>query len=108
MSYDLSINNKTDVERVKKALVSVEIKEPLKNPPPKMSGQPKFAMSARCALMSKSEKVCVTQAKGRICASAAVSCPPAIPIAVCGQIIEDEQIELFKYYGIETCTVVIE
>jgi arginine/lysine/ornithine decarboxylase len=98
----------TDIQRVREAFEGLEKRESLKNHPPKMNVTPKLVMSARCALMSKSEKVEITQAKGRICASVAVSCPPAIPIAVCGQIIEDDQIELFKYYGIENCRVVIE
>ena len=41
-----------------------------------------------------------------ILASPTVSCPPAIPIVVCGEEVDDEAIELFKYYGIKTCNVI--
>jgi hypothetical protein len=44
-------------------------------------------------------------ASGRICAAPAVSCPPAIPIAVSGEIITDEHIRMFEYYDIEKIVV---
>jgi len=34
-----------------------------------------------------------------------VSCPPAIPIVVCGEVIDDAAISLMRYYGQERCRV---
>lgn len=63
-------------------------------------------ISIRQAMFSKQEKVSVENAKGRICASPTVGCPPAIPIVVSGEVITDEAIELFRYYGIREVAVV--
>ena len=47
----------------------------------------------------------VSEAEGRVCAAPSVSCPPAIPIAVSGEIITAGHIRLFEYYGIEKIAV---
>jgi len=41
-------------------------------------------------------------------AAATVGCPPAVPIVVCGERIDDAAVECFRYYGIECCLVVRE
>lgn len=63
-------------------------------------------MSVRRALMSSSREVAVEDACGEVLASATVSCPPAIPIVVCGERIDERAVACFKYYGIEKCRVV--
>lgn len=63
-------------------------------------------MSIREAMFSASETVAVSDAYGRICRTPTVSCPPAIPIAVPGEIIEKNVIDLFRHYGIDTVDVV--
>ena len=65
-----------------------------------------MAMSVREAIMKPHEMISVNEAKGRICASPTVSCPPAIPIAISGQIIGDKEIDLFNKYGIDMVQVV--
>lgn len=59
------------------------------------------AMTVREAIMSKQETVCIKNAVGRICASPTVSCPPAVPITVSGEIISKEAADVFEYYGID-------
>lgn len=63
------------------------------------------ACSIRQALFSQRETVPVEKAEGRICGAPTVACPPAIPIAVSGERIGIEAIELFRYYGIQTIDV---
>ncbi len=63
-------------------------------------------MSIRQAMFAPAETVPVETALGRICASPAVSCPPAVPIAMAGETITPEALTLFRYYGIETVSVV--
>ena len=63
-------------------------------------------LTVRKAMFSKQEIIRVEDAKGRVCASPMVGCPPAIPIVVSGEIITDEAIELFLYYGIKEISVV--
>ena len=56
--------------------------------------------------MSPCEIIPVSAAEGRICASPAVSCPPAVPIVISGEKITAEDIDLFEHYGIKTVSVV--
>lgn len=63
-------------------------------------------MSIRSAIFAASEVVDVNTAKGRICASPTVSCPPAVPIVMSGEIINADHVKLFEYYGIEKVSVV--
>ena len=63
---------------------------------------PKEAIFAPC------ESVAVKDSLGRILASPTVSCPPAIPVAVCGEIIDEDAIRCFEYYHINTILVVKE
>ncbi|AMJ42488.1 amino acid decarboxylase [Anaerotignum propionicum] len=65
-------------------------------------------MSIREAMFARRCTVKVEQALGRICATPAVSCPPAIPIAISGERITEEMIRLFFLYGIEEIDVVVE
>lgn len=68
----------------------------------------KQAMTIREALLNPMETVSVEKAVGRILASATVGCPPAVPIGVCGEIVEPWMVEAFRYYGLKDCTVVKE
>ena len=76
-------------------------------PPLKLrKSAPKQLMTVRQALFSPQEFIPVSQASGRICAAPTVSCPPAIPIAVSGERIDEASVELFKHYGVEQIAVV--
>ncbi len=66
----------------------------------------KRVLSPREAMLSEHETVRVSEAIGRICASAAVSCPPAIPIVSLGEEITEDAIKLFERYHIEEIEVV--
>lgn len=63
-------------------------------------------LSPREALFAPHERIGVQEAVGRICAQSAVSCPPAVPIAVCGERITSETAALFLQNGIATVSVV--
>lgn len=56
-------------------------------------------MSMRDAVFSNSESIPIEESVGRVCAEVKVSCPPAIPIAVSGEIISKDCVEIFKNYG---------
>ena len=85
-------------------LVNINRREPITDTAPVLKPL-KVAMTPRQALMSKSEPVSTDNALGRVLAAPSVSCPPAVPIAVCGEVIDEGAIELFKYYGIEKIRV---
>ena len=62
--------------------------------------------SIRQAVFSESEKIPTECAQDRICASLTVSCPPAVPIVICGERITKEKIKLLKYYEIDEIEVI--
>lgn len=65
----------------------------------------KQIQSIREALFSDSESIAVESALGRVCGAPLVSCPPAIPIVISGELINKEAIDLLIYYGIEEIEV---
>ncbi len=66
------------------------------------------AISVGEALFKSSEKISVNEATGRILASPSVSCPPAVPIAICGERLTENAVKCFKYYGIKEIDVIRE
>ena len=63
-------------------------------------------MTIRKAVFAKNELINAENAVGRICAAPTVSCPPAVPIVISGERITEDDVRLFKHYGIETVSVV--
>lgn len=63
-------------------------------------------MTIREAMFSASETIAVSETYGRICRTPTVSCPPAIPVAVPGELIGENVINLFRHYGIDVVDVV--
>ena len=61
----------------------------------------------RQAVFAPQERIPCKDALGRVCAMPAVSCPPAIPIAVSGELITPAAVKLFERYGIETVEVTL-
>jgi len=67
----------------------------------------KQMISIREAMFAIPDTVHVQEALGRICRVPTVSCPPAIPIAVPGELIDESVLKLFEYYGIDKVDVVL-
>ena len=61
--------------------------------------------SIRQAVFAPQEMIPAEQAEGCICAMPTVSCPPAIPIVVSGEVVSSAAVELMKRYGIKTISV---
>ena len=66
----------------------------------------KQKITIRQAIFGKQEQISVEDSLGKICGIPTVACPPAIPIVIAGEEINEEAIQLFKYYGVETLMVV--
>lgn len=66
---------------------------------------PERAMSIRSAVFSAGEEIPVEMSEGRICGAVRVPCPPAIPIAASGEVIDRECIKIFQKYGISAVNV---
>ena len=68
----------------------------------------KKIMSIREAIFAEHEVISTLKSLGRICGSPTVSCPPAIPVVVSGEVINEEALTILKHYGIQTIEVVKE
>lgn len=96
-----------DLECLEKVLLSLEKREEIKTVAPSFT-KCEAVMSIREAMLSKREKVNIADALGRIVARADAFCPPAVPIAIPSEKINEATIECFKYYGINSLEVVKE
>lgn len=100
-------NSDEDFERLTGAFLSFPKNKPIcKNHVTLLRGE--RVMSIRDAVFSKREMVSVDDAVGRISASPTVSCPPAVPIVVSGEVITKESVAIFKKYNINKISVVAE
>lgn len=101
-------NTQSDFDRLKKAFSSVEARASIQSETAGITAPLTSKMSIRKAVFAPHEKVKPEDAVGRICASPCVSCPPAVPIAVSGEVITREAVKLFLHYGINEIYVVKE
>ncbi len=99
-------NTESDFTSLFGAISSIEKKSPIEERAPKIC-LPKKALSIREAVFSKSEIVDIDESEGRILQELGVSCPPAVPIAVCGEVIDKSAVECFEYYGIDRISVIL-
>lgn len=100
-----SPSSDSDIMRLREALLKIPKKEAILTPPPAVSLPPR-AMSVREAVMSLSEVVPLEDALGRVCAIDTVSCPPAVPVIVPGEVVDEGVIEVANYHGIKTLTTI--
>ena len=100
-------NTEDDLERLCTALTAIE-KRPALFPIPGLTEytRPIRAMSPREAFFAPNETIPLKEAVGRILSSASVSCPPAVPIIVCGEKIDPAAGILLFYYGCKSVKVV--
>lgn len=102
-------NTSEDFERLEhwgEETILTKVQKSLHSPMAQIPQMPKRALSIREAAFSKSERIPVQKSLGRVCAAEVISCPPAIPIAICGEIISQEMIDSFLAYDIKEISVV--
>ena len=80
-------------------------RRPIRTLPPPCPMGP-IRLTPRAAAFAPSETVPVDQALGRILAETQIGCPPAVPIAVCGEALTPEAVAAFRYYGVTEVRVV--
>ncbi|MBE6597233.1 MAG: amino acid decarboxylase [Ruminococcaceae bacterium] len=98
-------NSESELSLLLSALSEIEKKEPLEGELPTLP-RAERRVSVREAVFAESERVRIENAVGRVCADVCVSCPPAVPIAVSGEVITEETVDLLRYYGAEVISVV--
>ncbi len=93
------------LERMTDALLSIPKKNVIEENPPVFS-KPTAVMPIREAAMCPCKIIPTKDCLGKILAAANVGCPPAVPILVCGERIDENAIKCFEYYGICNLTVI--
>ena len=101
----LTPENEPDLDKIDEALSALDL-DAAHSPVEIKMPYPDTVMSVRGATLSDFDEIDVSDAEGRVCAALAVSCPPAVPIAVSGERITREHIALFKRYGTKKIKVV--
>ena len=99
------VNSDNDFKRLKNALYEIQ---PIKSVSDEKIIFPELEqeISLNQALFADFEEISIEDAEGKICAMVNVPCPPAIPIAVCGERITHECIEIYRRYNIKTVNTV--
>lgn len=95
------------IARLETALDKIPRREHIREPKPRLPNC-QLVLSVREAMLAASRVVPAEESEGRILAAPSVGCPPAVPIVVCGERINEAAVRCFAYYGIETCSVVAE
>ncbi|MBQ3132183.1 MAG: amino acid decarboxylase, partial [Clostridia bacterium] len=95
------------LSRLEEALLSIRHRRIFLPPPPAFAKGEKL-LSIREAALAPMEMIPVGESKGRILGAVSVGCPPAVPILVCGERIDENAIACFEYYGIKQCGAVKE
>ena len=96
----------SELSLLSEALLSVPRRAPVTEYAPVLKKATRI-MSVRESLMAQSERLPIEECEGRILSDASFSCPPAIPILVCGELIDKDAIKALKYYGISECKTVM-
>ena len=89
------------------ALAAIKPRSPRAPERPAMLA-PRALLTPRMALLAPAEEIAVENAVGRILAAPTVSCPPAVPILMSGEVIDGAAAVLFKKYGFTRVRVVKE
>ena len=93
------------LNHLEQTLTAIPRRTPMSDAPPPLPSL-RTVCKPRNAMLSPSETVPVEDCIGRVLAQPSVSCPPAIPIAVSGEELTEDAVRAFRYWGIETCSVI--
>jgi len=100
-------NTPDDLRRLRDALLSLPRRQSIQE---KAAAVPRLTpvLSIREALFAPTEIIPAAQSAGHILADHSIGCPPAIPIAICGERLDESAVCAFAYYGVEMVRVVKE
>ena len=99
-------NTAEELSVLSRRLLTLPRGKPISVGPP-APAKPERVLTPHEALMRPFESIPTEKSLGRILASPSVSCPPAVPIIVCGERIDEQTLKLFRYYGISRCDVIL-
>ncbi len=93
-----------DLRLTTDALCAVTQKDAITMTPPEMPA-PEIICTPREAMLSAAVTLPLSECIGRVCAEITVSCPPAVPVVVCGERITEAAARCLRYYGVTSCAV---
>lgn len=102
----LMLSPQVETDGLEAALTALPRREGINAPAPRLAGLPKAVMTPRQAIMSPSELLPARECVGRVAAALTVGCPPAVPVVVSGEMVEECHVAVLEYYGIEFLRVV--
>ena len=91
-------NDPWELEKLSRAICQIPRREALPDEAPQRV-EPKVACSPRQAALGARERIPVEESAGRVLATLSVSCPPAVPIIMCGEEIEEAIIPRLRALG---------
>lgn len=94
-----------EMAQLEQALLSIPRKAAITERPPVLIKTEKV-LSIRKAILSPCQMLPIKESIGRVLAAATVGCPPAVPIVVSGERIDENALTAFTYYGITQVSVV--
>ena len=95
----------TELDLVADALLALAPRDAILEAAPLIPA-PVRVTSPRAASMSPTEVLPLALCVGRVLAETSVSCPPAVPILVSGELVTEDALAAFSYYGITSLKVV--
>ena len=98
-------NKRGEINRLEKTLLSIMRKTLVTEKPP-VAARCERVLSVREATFADFEEVNVENAEGKVLAGLTLFCPPAVPVAVCGERLNSDAINALRYYDISTVRVV--
>ncbi len=98
-------NEPQTLEHLESIFQKIPCRDPILVFPPKVS-HGRVLHSPKEALFSPSIEVDLESAVGKCLADPGITCPPAVPIAICGETITEEHVKAFRYYGIKKLRVI--
>ena len=96
------IENLDEIERI---MISIPKRNPI-NEKMLTFKMRQRSVPIREAILAPFEVLPIEKCLGRVVAMTSVGCPPAVPIVVAGELIDENVISCFEYYGINKCNVI--
>lgn len=96
-------NVESDFNKIEKAFENITLLPPIYS---ENFDAPKKVISIRNAFLSPYISANPDNSLNQVCASPCVSCPPAIPIVVSGELITQNVVDLLKFYNYEKINII--
>lgn len=100
-------NDARDFERLGEAFGKILVKKTSENNKDVIKPSKHIQkISIREAVFAPHKTLAAEDSVGGICGAPTVSCPPAVPVVISGEVITEQDVEFMKKYGIDTVDVV--